>query len=54
MSLSGAFTTLTRMTDVLRQGWGWGLATIHASVSVLDVFYPEPQIVGDVTKDAPT
>ncbi len=53
MSLSGAFTTLTRMTDVLRQGWGWGLATVHNSGSVLDVFYPEPQIGGDVTKEAP-
>ena len=51
--MSGAFTTLTRMTDVLRQGWGWGLATVHNSGSVLDVFYPEPQIGGDVTKEAP-
>ena len=41
------------MTDVLRQGWGWGLATVHNSGSVLDVFYPEPQIGGDVTKEAP-
>ena len=44
VSLSGTFTTLTRMTDVLRQGWGWGLATVHNSGSVLDVFYPEPRI----------
>ena len=53
VSLSGTFTTLTRMTDVLRQGWGWGLATVHNSGSVLDVFYPEPRIGGDVTEEAP-
>ena len=53
MSLSGTFTTLTRMTDVLRQGWGWGLATVHNSGSVLDVFYPEPRISDDVTEEAP-
>lgn len=47
------FTTLARMTDVPRQGWGWGLATIHASGSVLDVFYPEPRIGGEVTREAP-
>ena len=53
VSLSGTFTTLARMTDVPRQGWGWGLATIHASGSVLDVFYPEPRIGGEVTREAP-
>ena len=53
VSLSGTFTTLTRMIDVLRQGWGWGLATVHNSGSVLDVFYPEPRIGGDVTEEAP-
>ena len=53
MSLSGTFTTLTRMTDVLRQGWGWGLATVHNSGSVLDVFYPEPRVGGDVAEEAP-
>lgn len=52
-SLSPVFTTLARMTDVPRQGWGWGLATIHASGSVLDVFYPEPRIGGEITKEAP-
>ena len=52
-SLSPVFTTLARMTDVPRQGWGWGLATIHASGSVLDVFYPEPRIGGEVTREAP-
>ena len=41
------------MTDVLRQGWGWGLATVHNSGSVLDVFYPEPRIGGDVAEEAP-
>ena len=47
------FTTLARMTDVPRQGWGWGLDIIHASGSVLDVFYPEPRIGGEVTREAP-
>ena len=51
--LSWGFTTLARMTDVLRQGWGWGLATIHTSGSVLDVFYPEPQLGGPVAGEAP-
>jgi len=40
------------MTDVLRQGWGWGLATVHNSGSVLDVFYPEPRIGGDVAEES--
>ena len=52
-SFSPVFTTLARMTDVPRQGWGWGLATVHASGSVLDVFYPEPRIGGEVTREAP-
>ena len=53
MSLSGTFTKLARMTDVLRQGWGWGLATVHNSGSVLDVFYPEPRIGDEIAKEAP-
>ena len=47
------FTTLARMTDVPRQGWGWGLATVHTSGSVLDVFYPDPHVGDDVAKEAP-
>ena len=38
------------MTDAHRQGWGWGLATVHTSGSVLDVYYPDPKL-GDVTTD---
>ena len=41
------------MTDVLRQGWGWGLTTVHSSGSVLDVFYPEPQLGAPVSDEPP-
>ncbi|MDO5091862.1 MAG: 2,3,4,5-tetrahydropyridine-2,6-dicarboxylate N-succinyltransferase [Propionibacteriaceae bacterium] len=41
------------MTDAQRKAWGWGLATIHASGSTLDVFFPEPALGDDVTEEPP-
>ncbi|MBB1571226.1 MAG: 2,3,4,5-tetrahydropyridine-2,6-dicarboxylate N-succinyltransferase [Propionibacterium sp.] len=41
------------MTDAHRQGWGWGLATVHTSGSVLDVYYPDPKLGDVITDEAP-
>ena len=41
------------MTDAQRKAWGWGLATIHASGSTLDVFFPEPALGDHVAEEAP-
>lgn len=41
------------MTDSQRLAWGWGLATTHASGSVLDVFFPEPELGEAITDTAP-
>lgn len=41
------------MTDAQRKAWGWGLATIHASGSALDVFFPEPALGDHVPEEAP-
>ncbi|MDO5066181.1 MAG: 2,3,4,5-tetrahydropyridine-2,6-dicarboxylate N-succinyltransferase [Propionibacteriaceae bacterium] len=41
------------MTDSQRRAWGWGLATVHTSGSVLDVFFPAPELGEAVTETAP-
>lgn len=41
------------MTDSQRLAWGWGLATVHASGTVLDVFFPEPTLGDAITGTAP-
>lgn len=50
---SAMMTRLSGMTDSQRLAWGWGLATIHTSGSVLDVFFPEPELGDAVTELAP-
>jgi 2,3,4,5-tetrahydropyridine-2-carboxylate N-succinyltransferase len=30
--------------DFARPAWGWGLATVHSSGTVLDTYYPEPAL----------
>ena len=37
-----------------RTAWGWGLATIAASSTVLDVWYPDPQLGGEPSAEAPS
>ncbi|MDO5082246.1 MAG: 2,3,4,5-tetrahydropyridine-2,6-dicarboxylate N-succinyltransferase [Arachnia propionica] len=41
------------MTDSQRRAWGWGLATVHTSGSVLDVFFPDPELGDAITDSAP-
>lgn len=42
------------MTDATRTAWAWGLATVHRTGAVLDVWFPEPQLGSDVTDEAPS
>lgn len=41
------------MTNSHRLAWGWGLATVHTSGTVLDVFFPSPALGDSVTEQAP-
>ncbi|AQP45119.1 2,3,4,5-tetrahydropyridine-2,6-dicarboxylate N-succinyltransferase [Tessaracoccus flavus] len=34
-----------------RTAWAWGLATVHTTGSVLDAWFPEPQLGSDVTDE---
>ncbi len=36
-----------------RTAWGWGLATIASAGTVLDVWYPDPQLGGEPTPEPP-
>jgi len=36
-----------------RTAWAWGLATVAASGSTLDVWYPEPHLGGEPSDEAP-
>jgi 2,3,4,5-tetrahydropyridine-2-carboxylate N-succinyltransferase len=36
-----------------RTAWGWGLATVHATVGVLDTYYPSPALGRPQAEDAP-
>ncbi|HMR48183.1 MAG TPA: 2,3,4,5-tetrahydropyridine-2,6-dicarboxylate N-succinyltransferase [Arachnia sp.] len=42
------------MSDAIRTAWAWGLATIHRTGAVLDVWFPEPQLGSDVADEAPS
>ena len=42
------------MTNEKRTAWAWGLATVHTNGSVLDAWFPEPQLGGAVTDEAPS
>ena len=41
------------MTSSARTAWGWGLATIASAGTVLDVWYPDPQLGGEPTPEPP-
>ncbi|HJE51209.1 MAG TPA: 2,3,4,5-tetrahydropyridine-2,6-dicarboxylate N-succinyltransferase [Tessaracoccus flavescens] len=40
------------MTNETRTAWAWGLATVHTTGAVLDVWYPEPQLGSEITDEA--
>ena len=42
------------MSNEKRTAWAWGLATVHTNGSVLDAWFPEPQLGGAVTDEAPS
>ncbi len=43
---------MTNVSEQIRSAWGWGLASIHDSGQMLDVWFPEPRI-GPPRPDAP-
>ena len=40
-------------TGATRSAWGWGLATVHGSVGILDTYFPAPQLGSSGAEEAP-
>ena len=53
MTESSTNATGPKAAAAPRTAWGWGLATIHASGSVLDTWYPSPQLGCPLDTQAP-